>query len=105
MLYIHCPYCEEHRSEEEFHYKGQAHIARPDDPDNCTDVEWADFIYRRDNPRGEHKEQWYHTVGCRKFFNAIRDTQSYEIKTTYKVGEQPDMAAGIVTGQQGSNAS
>ncbi len=89
MFSIYCPYCEEHRSEEEFHAKGQAHIARPEDPDQCTDAQWGEFLYVRDNPKGLHSEQWYHAVGCRKFFNVLRDTQSYVIHDTYKVGEQP----------------
>ena len=29
MFHIYCPHCCEHREEEEFHVKGQAHIARP----------------------------------------------------------------------------
>ncbi|MGY8991857.1 MAG: sarcosine oxidase subunit delta, partial [Rhodospirillales bacterium] len=32
MLRIHCPYCQELRDEPEFHYSGEAHLARPDDP-------------------------------------------------------------------------
>lgn len=87
MLQLYCPYCEEHRSEEEFHAKGQAHIARPENPDLCTDAEWGEFLYFRDNPRGLHREQWYHAVGCRQFFNVLRDTQTYVIHETYKVGE------------------
>ncbi len=89
MLYIYCPHCEEHREEEEFHYGGQAHVARPKDPDACTDAEWADYLYFRKNTRGWHHELWVHAAGCRKFFNITRDTVSYEIKETYKIGEQP----------------
>ncbi len=87
MFVIYCPYCEEHREEEEFHASGEAHLARPLDPDNCSDKEWGDFLYFRQNPRGIHKELWQHTAGCRKFFNITRNTVSYEILDTYKVGE------------------
>ncbi|ABE58356.1 sarcosine oxidase subunit delta [Chromohalobacter japonicus] len=93
MFHIYCPYCEELREEEEFHPKGQAHIARPEDPDACSDEEWGDYLFFRDNPRGIHHEMWLHAVGCRKFFNITRNTVSYEILETYKMGEQPTVGA------------
>ncbi len=93
MLQLFCPHCGEHREEEEFHYKGQAHIARPTDPDGCSDQEWGEYLYFRKNPRGIHHEVWVHAAGCRKFFNVTRDTRSYEIFESYLVGEQPSMTA------------
>ncbi|WP_027858219.1 sarcosine oxidase subunit delta [Marinobacterium jannaschii] len=93
MHYIYCPHCEEYREEEEFHAAGEAHIARPLDPEACTDAEWADFLYFRTNSRGLHHELWVHATGCRKFFNMTRDTVTYEIKEVYKVGEQPQVTA------------
>jgi len=92
MFRIYCPYCGELREEEEFHPKGPAHLARPADPDNCTDEQWGDFLYFRDNPRGLHNELWVHALGCRKFFNVTRDTQTYLIKGSYRLGESPDQA-------------
>lgn len=50
MLHIFCPHCGELRSEEEFHASGQAHIPRPLDPGSCTDAEWGDYLFFRDNP-------------------------------------------------------
>lgn len=91
MLHIYCPHCQEYREEEEFHPKGQAHIARPLDPDSLTDEEWAKFLYFRKNTKGLHSELWVHAVGCRKFFNVVRDTVTYEIKEVYKLGEQPSV--------------
>jgi len=88
MLHIYCPHCGEHREEDEFHYKGQAHIARPLDPESCTDEQWGDYLYFRDNPRGLHREVWFHSAGCRKFFNVVRDTQTYEIHESYLIGTQ-----------------
>ena len=72
MLHIFCPHCGELRSEEEFHASGQAHIPRPLDPTACTDAEWGDYLFFRDNPRGLHHELWNHVAGCRQFFNATR---------------------------------
>ncbi|MCE8016970.1 sarcosine oxidase subunit delta [Halomonas sp. MCCC 1A17488] len=93
MFHIYCPYCEELREEEEFHPKGEAHIVRPKDPEACSDEEWGDYLFFRDNPRGIHHELWVHAVGCRKFFNVTRNTVTYEILETYKIGERPTVTA------------
>ncbi|WP_252108095.1 MULTISPECIES: sarcosine oxidase subunit delta [unclassified Halomonas] len=93
MFYIHCPYCQEYREEEEFHPRGEAHLMRPKDPDNTTDEEWGDYLFFRKNPRGVHHEMWVHSVGCRKFFNITRNTVTYEILETYRMGEQPSITA------------
>ncbi|WP_134629483.1 sarcosine oxidase subunit delta [Pseudomonas aeruginosa] len=93
MLNIFCPHCGELRSEEEFHAKGQAHIPRPLDPNACSDEEWGDYMFFRDNPRGLHHELWVHAAGCRKYFNVTRHTVTYEILETYLIGEQPSVVA------------
>ncbi|MCW6530046.1 sarcosine oxidase subunit delta [Sphingomonas sp. MMSM20] len=87
MLLIHCPYCDEDRAEVEFVYGGEAHIARPLDPSALDDTQWESYLYLRRNPRGRHHERWRHTYGCGRFFNAVRDTVSDVIETTYKAGE------------------
>ena len=89
MFVIHCPYCEESREEEEFSYAGEAHIARPLDPEALTDEQWGDYLFFRKNTRGLHHEMWFHAAGCRRFFNVSRNTVSYEIFESYKVGEKP----------------
>ena len=61
--------------------------------EECSDEEWGDYLFFRDNPRGVHHEMWVHAVGCRKFFNVTRHTVSYEILETYKMGEQPSITA------------
>lgn len=83
MLLIPCPWCGP-RDEVEFHYGGQAHVAYPADPETLTDAEWADFLFYRDNPRGAFAERWCHTAGCRRWFNAVRDTVSHDITATYR---------------------
>ena len=62
MLLIACPWCGE-RPENEFHYGGEAHIARPHDPASLDDRQWAEFLYMRSNPKGVHAERWRHTHG------------------------------------------
>ena len=88
MLIIECPYCGA-RDQSEFSFGGEAHIVRPLEPDQLTDAEWGDYLFNRENPKGSHREQWCHTAGCRKWFNAVRDTVTYRITAVYKVGETP----------------
>ena len=90
MLEIHCPYCGESRSEEEFSYAGEAHIRRPSDPAGLDDRAWGNYLYFRSNPRGAHRELWFHAAGCRRYLNVLRDTASYQISQTYRVGESPE---------------
>jgi len=103
MFLIHCPYCEEHREEEEFHASGEAHLPRPVDPDNCTDQEWGEYLYFRKNPRGVHRELWVHAAGCRKYFNIVRDTVTYKIHGSYKVGEFLEIADGASSTNKGAS--
>jgi heterotetrameric sarcosine oxidase delta subunit len=70
MLLIPCPWCG----------------AR--DEVELTDGEWADFLFVRDNPRGPWSERWFHTAGCRRWFNVVRDTATYEIRGSYRIGEE-----------------
>jgi sarcosine oxidase, subunit delta len=86
MLLIACPWCGV-RPENEFHYAGEAHIARPDDAALLDDAAWADFLYVRTNPKGRHAERWRHLHGCGRFFNCVRDTVSDRVEATYKPGE------------------
>ncbi|MGW7548486.1 sarcosine oxidase subunit delta, partial [Streptomyces sp. NPDC054770] len=86
MLLIPCPWCGP-RDETEFHYGGQAHVPYPEDPAALTDEEWARFLFFRDNPKGPFAERWSHAAGCRRWFNAVRDTSTNEILTVYRAGE------------------
>jgi sarcosine oxidase, subunit delta len=94
MLLIPCPYCGMARPELEFRNAGEAHVARPADPNAVSDEEWARYLYLRSNSKGLYAERWRHTSGCGRFFNCLRDTVSDKIVTTYKAGEpRPDVAA------------
>jgi len=88
MLLIECPWCGE-RDETEFHCVGEAHIARPLNTEKLSDEEWADYLFMRKNPKGLHREQWLHAAGCRRYFNVERDTLSYRINASYKIGAKP----------------
>ena len=95
MFRILCPYCREARNEEEFTNAGEAHIARPADPSSLSDAEWGEYLHTRTNPRGPHRELWVHTAGCRRYFNVLRDTVSYEILEVYPVGQAPSPPNGV----------
>lgn len=86
MLLIECPWCGP-RDESEFSYGGEAHIARPVEPEALSDAEWADYLFARTNPKGWHREQWVHAHGCRRWFNVERNTVSYEIRRVYRMDE------------------
>ena len=88
MLLIKCPYCGE-RDQSEFTNGGEAHVTRPKNPEQVTDREWAEYVFIRSNPKGIYYERWVHTHGCKKWFNAVRNTSTDEILLTYKIGETP----------------
>ena len=86
MLLIPCPWCGP-RDETEFRCGGQAHIVRPADSERLSDAQWADYVFMRDNPKGLFAERWQHAAGCRRWFNAIRNTVTHDIVAVYKPGE------------------
>ena len=86
MQLIECPYCGR-REEAEFAYGGQAHVAYPAAPNETSDVEWGEFLFFRDNPHGPFAERWNHAAGCRRWFNAVRDTATHEFLAVYRIGD------------------
>ena len=76
MLLIPCPWCGK-RAQSEFNYLGDATVKRPQ-PDASAD-DWYDYVYTRDNPRGEHVEWWQHVAGCRRWIKVRRDTLTHEV--------------------------
>ena len=88
MLLIRCPWCGP-RDEAEFRYGGQAHIPYPADPSALSDEAWGDFLFMRDNAKGPFRERWMHAAGCRRWFNAVRDTATHAFGATYRLDEEP----------------
>ena len=86
MLLIPCPWCGP-RDEIEFHYGGEAHIARPTDPDALGDSAWAEYLFMRNNPKGPFAERWAHSAGCRRWFHLLRDTATHRILAVYKIDD------------------
>jgi heterotetrameric sarcosine oxidase delta subunit len=88
MLLIPCPYCGP-RDETEFAYGGEAHVERPKEPEALSDAAWADYLFMTANTKGVFLERWVHSHGCRRWFNAARDTLTNEILAVYEMGERP----------------
>jgi len=86
MLLIACPWCGP-RDETEYHYGGQAHVSYPAAPGELTDQEWGEYVFYRDNPKGPFAERWVHSAGCRRWFNVVRDTATYEVLAVYTMDE------------------
>ena len=78
MLLIDCPFCGP-RDETEFRYGGDASVGRPADPDGADDLAWTDYLHFRDNPKGPHREFWFHRDGCRQWLVVGRDTVSHAV--------------------------
>ncbi len=97
MLLITCPNCGP-RDETEYHYGGQAHVPYPENPNALSDREWAEYLFYRDNPKGIFAERWVHSTGCRKWFNMLRDTVSYDIQAVYPMGTPRPAAAAAAAG-------
>jgi heterotetrameric sarcosine oxidase delta subunit len=76
MLRIPCPHCGT-RDEVEFHYGGDASVRRPAaDADTAA---YAAYVYERTNPKGWHREWWFHAAGCRQWLEVRRHTVSHAI--------------------------
>ena len=87
-MLIECPWCGE-REESEFSYGGAPTSAYPDEPSTLASNAWAEFLFCRDNQKGWFHERWMHSAGCRRWFNALRHTVTYEFAGSYKPGELP----------------
>jgi sarcosine oxidase, subunit delta len=85
MLLIDCPNCGP-RAEIEFRCGGESHIERPGPHREVPDEAWADYLFYRQNPKGEHRERWFHAAGCRRWFNIVRDTVTHRIRAVYPMG-------------------
>ena len=42
-------------------------------------ADWHEAVHRRANPRGPHRELWYHAMGCESWIEVERDTQTHAI--------------------------
>ena len=85
MLRIACPYCGE-RDYVEFLYGGDAAKEMPALSD--TDIDrWTDFVFFRDDPKGEHTEYWQHQHGCRQWLKVVRHTVTHKVLSVTPASE------------------
>ena len=91
-MIIPCPYCGP-RDASEFTYSGDATVIRPDET-NTTIDDWADYIYQRKNPAGDHQDYWHHVQGCRSLLKVKRNTVTHVVYSAEIVGPwQSEVAA------------
>ena len=83
MFIIDCPWCGS-RDQSEFTTHGEAHIARPEDPETLDDDQWAQYVFYRKNVKGWYRERWVHSSGCGQWFNILRNTATDAIATSYR---------------------
>ena len=83
---INCPYCGE-RALEEFTYRGDATVTRPESLDPSTEKAWVDYVYFRDNRACSHREHWHHSQGCHAWFVVTRNITTHEIVAVEFAGE------------------
>ena len=60
-MLIACPYCGA-RDAQEFAYRGDATVRRPDPASPDAAQQFHDYVYLRDNPEGPHREMWHHAA-------------------------------------------
>jgi sarcosine oxidase, subunit delta len=77
MLVLTCPVCDVTAEETEFHAGGEAHLKRHGP--GSSDVDFEEYLFMRENPRGVHFERWRHVYGCGKWFHVARDTLTLEV--------------------------
>ena len=81
MLIIPCPWCGP-RDLTEFRYGGEAGVERPLEPARCSDQQWSEYLFYRNNLKGPQWERWMHAHGCRQWFDLLRDNTSHDVLET-----------------------
>lgn len=88
---ISCPLCGP-RDVGEYRYGGEIQT-RPV-PDS-TVATWSGYLYDRVNIAGEERAWWFHRSGCRRWFQAQRDTRTNEvIRVDWRLGSEPAATVG-----------
>ena len=77
-MLIPCPHCGI-RPVEEFTFLGDAKPVRPTTNEPSSMEQWFDYVYLRDNPRGNIEEYAHHSGGCRAWLVVSRNTETHEV--------------------------
>ncbi|MBI4500433.1 MAG: sarcosine oxidase subunit delta [Gemmatimonadetes bacterium] len=75
-----CPNCGP-RDVYEFRFGGE--FQRRPEPTASQDA-WVDYLYLRANEAGPQREWWYHRMGCKAWFLAVRDTRTNTVLQTFR---------------------
>lgn len=73
---IGCPLCGP-RDVAEFRFGGEAQSRPTPGSDVAT---WSAYLYARRNVAGVERAWWFHRAGCRRWFQAERDTRTNEVQ-------------------------
>jgi heterotetrameric sarcosine oxidase delta subunit len=73
-----CPLCGP-RDVYEFRFAGE--IQKRPAPGSAPE-EWAEYLYARTNIDGIERAWWFHRAGCRRWFQAERDTRDNRVIQT-----------------------
>ena len=81
-----CPFCwlvpnAENAAPTNFAFGGEVK-SRP--RQGANEEAWFQYIYTKANEAGEQKEWWFHRNGCRKWFQALRDTRTNTVLATWR---------------------
>ena len=72
------------RNISEFVFGGE--VTEMPEPDNCSEREWADYVYMENNTKGNVYEWWMHAPTS-YWFIAERNTETDEIIKTFAASE------------------
>jgi len=72
---IGCPLCGP-RDVAEYRYGGEIQ-SRP--APGSAQADWSSYLYGRTNVSGVERAWWFHRAGCRRWFQAERDTRTNEV--------------------------
>jgi heterotetrameric sarcosine oxidase delta subunit len=97
MLKIQCPFCGE-RDYTEFRYGGDARKQRPE-RGSADLMQWHDYVFLFDNPKGRHEEFWQHVLGCRQWLVLERNTATNHPGASRVTRELPRVRAAIPVGE------
>ena len=87
---LECPLCGP-RDVYEFRFGGE--IQKRPLP-GSSPATWAEYLYARTNVDGIERAWWFHRAGCRRWFQAERDThENVVIRTAWALGAGPAPAA------------
>lgn len=104
-MIIPCPHCGP-RPANEFACRGDADNAA-DRPQPGADEQtvWAQYVYDRRNPAGDHVEIWQHVGGCRAHLRVQRNTATHAIAAVFMLGQPVEDAGDAAAGDEAEAAT